>query len=204
MPAGRDQPLWWTLRRPLRALNYPPARAMFTRANAVLGSNWSLHDLRHSAAYRTARDPLMSWTDVQWVLGHAHLSTTQIYVTAPVEDVIAAVLAHHERRTKGPVVPAGQGSDRLSYRPGRLRSCSGGQASNRCRAGGWRCCACVASGSPTSCQQPVAVLARACAAASVPASSAAEKLVGDRAAGAADLVSAVGRSVHLGIGWPAD
>ena len=34
----------------------------------------------------------------QWVLGHAHLSTTQLYVTAPVEDMIAAVLAHHERR----------------------------------------------------------------------------------------------------------
>jgi hypothetical protein len=46
VPAGRDQPLWWTLRRPLRALNYHAARAMFTRANAVLGSNWSLHDLR--------------------------------------------------------------------------------------------------------------------------------------------------------------
>jgi hypothetical protein len=67
-----------------------------------------------------ARDPQMSLTDVQWVLGHAHLSTTQIYVTAPVEDMIAAVLAHHERRTKGPVVPAGQGSDRLSYRPESL------------------------------------------------------------------------------------
>jgi hypothetical protein len=25
---------------------------MFGRANAALGSNWSLHDLRHSAAYR--------------------------------------------------------------------------------------------------------------------------------------------------------
>ena len=46
-PAGRDQPLWWTLRRPWRALTYDAARAMFARANAALGSNWSLHDLRH-------------------------------------------------------------------------------------------------------------------------------------------------------------
>jgi len=120
VPAGQDQPLWWTLRRPLRALNYHAARAMFVRANAALGSNWSLHDLRHSAAYRMARDPQMSLTDVQWVLGHAHLSTTQLYVTAPVEDMIAAVLAHHERRAKGPVVPVGEGSDRLSYRPESL------------------------------------------------------------------------------------
>lgn len=49
---------------------------MFTRANTALGANWSLHDLRHTAAYRMARDPQMTLTDVQWVLGHAHLSTT--------------------------------------------------------------------------------------------------------------------------------
>lgn len=73
-PSGADDPLWWTLRRPFRALNYHAARAMFVRANAVLGSDWSLHDLRHSAAYRLARDPLMPITDVQWVLGHARLS----------------------------------------------------------------------------------------------------------------------------------
>jgi site-specific recombinase XerD len=116
VPAGRDQPLWWTLRRPL---NYHAARAMFTRANAALGSNWSLHDLRHSAAYRMARDPQMALTEVQWVLGHAHLSTTQLYVTAPVEDMIAAVVAHHDRRAKGPATPPGAG-ERLSYRPESL------------------------------------------------------------------------------------
>jgi site-specific recombinase XerD len=120
VPAERDQPLWWTLRRPLRALNYPAARAMFTRANAALGSNWSLHDLRHSAAYRMARDPQMTLTDVQWVLGHAHLSTTQLYVTAPVEDMIAAVVAHHDRRAKGSAAPPGEASDRLTYRPESL------------------------------------------------------------------------------------
>lgn len=98
VPAGADQPLWWTLRRPFRALTYHAARAMFVRANAALGANWTLHDLRHSAAYRMARDPDMPLTDVQWVLGHAHLSTTQLYVTAPLEDVIESVLAHHRRR----------------------------------------------------------------------------------------------------------
>jgi integrase len=97
-PAGRDQPLWWTLRRPWRPLTYDAARAMFARANAVLGSNWSLHDLRHSAAYRLARDPAMPLTDVQWVLGHAHLSTTQQYLNPLTEDVIASVLAFHGRR----------------------------------------------------------------------------------------------------------
>ena len=47
-----------------------------------------------------ARDPAMPLTDVQWVLGHAHLSTTQLYLTAPDEDVIAAVVAHHARRRR--------------------------------------------------------------------------------------------------------
>jgi len=114
-PTGADQPLWWTLRKPLRALTYHAARAMFGRANALLGSNWSLHDLRHSAAYRMARDPQMTLTDVQWVLGHAHLSTTQVYLTAPVEDMIAAVVAHHARRAQ-PQGSAPADPDRLRYR----------------------------------------------------------------------------------------
>jgi site-specific recombinase XerD len=79
---------------------------MVGRANAALGSNWSLHDLRHSAAYRLARDPLMPITDVQWVLGHARLSTTQRYVTPMAEDVIEGVLAHHRRRAEKQAEPA--------------------------------------------------------------------------------------------------
>ena len=110
VPAGRDEPLWRTLRRPFRALSYDAARAMFTRANAALGSNWSLHDLRHTAAYRMARDPQMPLTDVQWVLGHAHLSTTQRYLNPVTEDVITGVLAFHARRRDGgPAAPPAPG-----------------------------------------------------------------------------------------------
>lgn len=105
VPAGADQPLWWTLRQPFRALGYHAAYRMFTRVNATLGERWSLHDLRHTAAYRMARDPDMPITDVQWVLGHAHLTTTQIYVSPLPEDVIASVLAHHQRRGAPPPEP---------------------------------------------------------------------------------------------------
>ncbi|HEY6796134.1 MAG TPA: site-specific integrase [Kineosporiaceae bacterium] len=119
VPAGRDQPLWWTLRRPFRALSYDAARAMFDRANAVLGANWTLHDLRHSAAYRMARDPGMPLTDVQWVLGHAHLSTTQRYLTPLTSDVIADVLAFHERRQQDGR-DAARGPSAPGYRPESL------------------------------------------------------------------------------------
>jgi hypothetical protein len=58
---------------------------------------------------------------VQWVLGHAHLSTTQVYLTAPVEDMIAAVLAHHERRAAGSALSPGRPRDGLTYRPESLQ-----------------------------------------------------------------------------------
>ncbi|MDJ1136835.1 tyrosine-type recombinase/integrase [Streptomyces iconiensis] len=122
-PTGIDDPLWWTLRRPFRELGYHAAYRMFSRANAALGANWSLHDLRHTAAYRMARDPDMSLTDVQWVLGHAHLSTTQLYLTPLTEDVIAEVLAHHVRRSAAgstATTVQNNGPSAPSYRPEAL------------------------------------------------------------------------------------
>ncbi len=97
---ARTEPLWWMLRKPLRPLNYHAARAMFVRVNGLLGSNWSLHDLRHTAAYRMARDPELALTDVQWILGHAHLSHTQIYLTPSPDETIEHVLAHHARQAR--------------------------------------------------------------------------------------------------------
>jgi site-specific recombinase XerC len=118
VPARADDPLWWTLRRPFRPLTYHAARAMFVRANQVLGANWSLHDLRHSAAYRLARDPQMPITDVQWVLGHASLTTTQLYTTPTAQDVIEGILAHHQRRSEQKTPPPQPPS--LRYRPESL------------------------------------------------------------------------------------
>ena len=111
VPAGQDQPLWWTLRRPFRQLSYHAALRMFTRAGEALGKDWTLHDLRHTAAYRMARDPQMPLTDIQWILGHARLSTTQVYLTPVPDDVIAAVIAFHARRAQpAPPQPPGTGA----------------------------------------------------------------------------------------------
>jgi site-specific recombinase XerC len=131
IPTGPDDPLWWTRRRPFRPLNYHAARAMFARAGAALGANWTLHDLRHTAAYRMARDPALPLADVQWVLGHAHLSTTQLYLTPMSGDVIAGVLAHHRRRQPlaAPELPGGTTDMTSSYRPESLDVLFGGRNS---------------------------------------------------------------------------
>lgn len=119
LPKGRRQPLFFTLRRPFRPLAYHAAHRMFERVNAETGSDSTLHALRHTAAFRMADDPDLPLTDVQWVLGHARLATTQIYLMPRKEDVIRRVLAHHEEQTrraleeKAPVVAP-------SYRPETL------------------------------------------------------------------------------------
>ncbi|MEU0937292.1 site-specific integrase [Embleya sp. NPDC005971] len=100
VPRGRTQPLWWTLRRPWRPLAYDAARMMFNRANELLGSNWTLHDLRHTATFRMLDDPTMPPVYVQHILGHRYLSTLDIYNNPSQDDVIVAGLAHHERQRR--------------------------------------------------------------------------------------------------------
>ena len=118
--AGRGQPLWWTLRRPVRPLTYHAVHRMFERACGKAGSAATLHALRHTAAYRMAEDPALPLTDVQAVLGHRQLATTQVYLTPRAEDVIRRVLAHHgeqvrqARQRAGPPPAAG-------YRPETLQ-----------------------------------------------------------------------------------
>jgi len=118
IPRGRTKPLWWTRRKPFRPLTYHAAHRMFERVNAEVGTSATLHALRHTAAYRMAQDPAMPLTDVQYVLGHAQLTTTQIYLTPRKEDVIERVLAHHAEQTRK---AAEQGpSPAVGYRPETL------------------------------------------------------------------------------------
>jgi site-specific recombinase XerD len=100
IPTGRRQPLWWTLRRPHRPLTYHAVHRMFERVNARAGTTATLHALRHTAAYRMAEDPALPLTDVQLVLGHAQLSTTQLYLTPRKEELIRRLLAHHAEQTR--------------------------------------------------------------------------------------------------------
>jgi integrase len=75
-------------------LTYDALRAVFRRANTKLSTNWTMHDLRHTCAIRMVRDGRLTLRDVQTILGHAHLSTTQIYLEQDDEEVFARVREH--------------------------------------------------------------------------------------------------------------
>jgi hypothetical protein len=82
-----------------------------------------------------ARDPQLPLADVQWVLGHAHLSTTQLYLTPMPGDVIAGLLAHHRRgQAIGSMDAAAEQPDTgtptpSGYRPETLDVLFGGRTS---------------------------------------------------------------------------
>ena len=97
-----NSPLWWTIRASRSGdgaqrnpMTYEALRALFRRINAALGTNWSMHDLRHTAARRMAADANLSLSDVQTILGHRQLSTTvQVYLHQSDVDAASRVLAH--------------------------------------------------------------------------------------------------------------
>jgi len=123
-PEG-ERALWLTLRAPHRPLSYPAIRRVLQRANDHLGTRWTLHDLRHTAAHRMTSDPALSLTDVQWVLGHAHLSTTQLYLRPREDEVVARVLEHHHQRRQPPASQRPGTPPSGGYRPEVLRTLLG-------------------------------------------------------------------------------
>ncbi|WP_280444852.1 tyrosine-type recombinase/integrase [Nocardia brasiliensis] len=121
-PLAPNEPLWRMLRRRDRGdglrrypLNYEALRAVFRRLNELLGTNWTLHDLRHTAALRMSRNASLSMRDVQVILGHAHLSTTaDVYLVEDDTEVVRRVQEHLRKRQERPVIsspPPAQGYD---------------------------------------------------------------------------------------------
>jgi integrase/recombinase XerD len=119
-PLDLNEPIWWTLRRrdhgdglQRQRMNYEALRAVFRRVNALLGTNYTMHDLRHTAALRMSRDENLSLRDVQTILGHVHLSTTaDVYLIEEEAKVIRRVaeyLAERERRAQQPPPPVAVG-----------------------------------------------------------------------------------------------
>ncbi|WP_312034493.1 site-specific integrase [Actinoplanes sp. TBRC 11911] len=114
---GADDAVWQTvnLRRGAHArLSYDALRAVFRRVNVRLGTNWTMHDLRHTCAIRLLRDERLTLRDVQTILGHANLATTQIYLEQIDDELFARVRDHFASRRADrelPPVPVASGYD---------------------------------------------------------------------------------------------
>jgi integrase len=90
-------PIWRTRRGKPRPLTYWAARRIIQRAGEQLGTNWTLHDLRHTAATRMARDPALTLVEVQTILRHAHVTTTALYTVTGLDDLIDKLAEHYRR-----------------------------------------------------------------------------------------------------------
>jgi integrase len=82
--AAGTGPVWQALRGPRRPLTYHAMRAVLMRANAALGSNYSLHDLHQTAAERMAADP---------VLQGLHVDNRAVAGPRPAHDAMSAISA---------------------------------------------------------------------------------------------------------------
>ncbi|MFV8141826.1 tyrosine-type recombinase/integrase [Mycolicibacterium senegalense] len=112
--AATDDPLWVTLRKRRGSdgsldrvpLTYEALRAVLRRANTKLGTNWTMHDLRHTCAMRMAADENVSLRDVQTILGHAHLETTaEIYLVEDERHTVEKVAQHLTRLAQPKPMP---------------------------------------------------------------------------------------------------
>jgi integrase len=94
---GDGEPLWRTRRGEPRQLSYWAMGRVLQRANELRGTNWTLHDLRHTAATRLANDPGMTLNEVRAILRHADINTTGIYTAVRVEDLFDKLQEHYAR-----------------------------------------------------------------------------------------------------------
>lgn len=99
--AAAHEPVWVTRRGGRRPLGYDAWRAVFARINARLGTNWTPHDLRHTACMRML-DAGMAVHRVQELMGHAHLATTEGYIRPRVDELIDARRARAARPAPAP------------------------------------------------------------------------------------------------------
>ncbi len=93
-PAG-DEVIWRTLRGKPQPLSYFAARRVLQRANDQLGTDWSLHDLRHTTIERMTADPNLTVEDVMTVTRHQHVASLDPYLRPRVEEVFDRLQQHY-------------------------------------------------------------------------------------------------------------
>lgn len=101
--AGVGEPVWVTVRGERRAMGYDAYRAVFERVSRRLGTDWTPHDLRHTACVRML-DAGVELYKVRDIMGHVHLATTQRYLRPRLDELIAA--QHATQRHVTPTPPA--------------------------------------------------------------------------------------------------
>lgn len=94
---GANEHIWRTTRGVPRPLTYWALRRVLQRANDALATNWTFHDIRHTAACRMADDPNLTLPEVQAVLRHRHITTTQAYLVPRVEQLHDKLQEHYGR-----------------------------------------------------------------------------------------------------------
>ena len=112
-------PVWRALRGPERPLAYWAMRQVLERANALLGTNWTLHDLRHTTAARLAADPDITLVEIQTIMRHAHLTTTQLYMAPRLDDLLGKLAEHYTR-------PRAESHWPVAYDPEDVKTVFGG------------------------------------------------------------------------------
>lgn len=104
--ASAQEPVWMTGRGPLRPLTYSALRQVLERANTSLGTNITMHDLRHTYCYRLMQDPNLLITEVQELMRHRSLASTQIYMRARMDELVVKLQEHYARAPAPPPTPA--------------------------------------------------------------------------------------------------
>ena len=92
-----DEPVWRTRHGAEKPLTYWAMRRILQRANIKLETNWTLHDLRHTAAQRMANDPNLTLSEVRTIMRHTALATTGIYLNTRIEGLFDKLQEHYTR-----------------------------------------------------------------------------------------------------------
>ena len=106
-----DEPIWRTEHGAARPLTYSAARRILQRANQALGTDWSLHDLRHTTIERLTGDERLTMPEVMAITRHAKVASLQPYLRPRVEQVIDKLQRHQSQPRPAPTPAPGYDVD---------------------------------------------------------------------------------------------
>lgn len=108
---GPGELIWRALHGKPRPLNYHAARRVLQRANTVLGTDWSLHDLRHTTINRMVSDPNLTVPGVMAVTRHRRVSSMAPYLRPRIDEVFEKVQEHFATPRPEPTLTPGYDAD---------------------------------------------------------------------------------------------